>query len=252
MTRFVPIDEFSFGNAQVNNGGGTSEGFQCLDEQCWPNTHNGSTLSGNAAGYSYMLGGSGVRVTFGLVGNNILGTAGRFYSFYGTQIAYPNGETLTFTYQQGVSGGTNYTRPTKIVSNLGYEMQFTYQAGAVGTSQWSTLATATIYNSSDTNTALARHTYGSGGTITDLAMREWSCCSDGMDTALQIADVTMRLPDMTNDSFDATPTTTHTQTPRVAQIESDGVVWTYQGTETTGTGKCTRSHTNGDHRTAQF
>ncbi|MGP1282036.1 MAG: hypothetical protein ACTS1X_03580, partial [Parasphingopyxis sp.] len=240
MTSFVPIDEFSFGNAQVNTGDGTSEGFQCFEFQCWPNTFNGSTLSGSSLGYGFMQGGNGVRVTYGLLGNDTLGTFGRFYSFYGTEIAYPNGETLTFNYSQADSGGTTYTRPASIVSNLGYVMLLSYQSNtAPGTAQWSTLAQATIYSSSDTTTPLARHTYGTSGTITDLAGRQWSCCSDAMDVAIFTSSVTMRLPGMSTDSFVATQASGATA-PRVGQVVNDGVTWTYTATESnpSTTGKC--------------
>ncbi|QLC21230.1 RHS repeat-associated core domain-containing protein [Parasphingopyxis sp. CP4] len=236
MTSTVPIDEFSTGSAQVNTGDGTSEGFQCLQELCWPNAWNGSTMTGGAGGYNYLQGRSGVRVVYGLLGNMTLGTSARFYSFYGTTITYPNGETLTFTYQQGQSGGTTYTRPTTIVSNLGYEMRFTYQSGTPGQAQWSTLARAAIYETGGTVT-LAEHVYGSGGTITDLANREWSCCSDGMDLPNFVSSVTMRLPDMTTDSFVATQASGATA-PRVGQVVSDGVTWTYTATESSGMGKC--------------
>jgi RHS repeat-associated protein len=235
MTLHVPPDP-ALHIARVNAMGGTSEGFQCNGADCWPNVDNGSTLDASSSGGELMQGGSGVRISYYLLGNAWFRSDGWHYSFYGTQVTYPNGETLTFTYDQIANGGTTYTRPSKITSNLGYEMHLAYQSESAG-AQWSTLAQATIYSSSDTNTPLARHTYGTNGTITDLAGREWSCCGDAVESVLQVSAVEMRLPDMTVDSFVATAAS-GTAAPRVGQVISDGVTWTYTGTENTVVDRC--------------
>ena len=156
--------------------------------------------------YTYMQGSTGMVIEFDSVGNLSDNGGTESFSIYPSSISWPNGEFLGFTYTKVAVGGGTRHRPNRISSNLGYEMQLTYQSSNVNVSGWFTLAQATIYRSADTSTALASHTYGTGtpGTITDLAGRVWSCCADMLDSPVQVSAITQRLPGETTDSFVAT------------------------------------------------
>ncbi|WP_338445673.1 RHS repeat-associated core domain-containing protein [Pelagerythrobacter marensis] len=230
---------------QINPGGGTSESFECIEDSCWPVANNGSTLSHNGASvsggrtYYYMQGGTGVRITFDSLVNRQDNGSKEDFALHASSVTWPNGEALTFTYEKVVEIPNVLIRhrPTRVVSNLGYEMRMTYQAGAPDTYQWSQLAQATIYRSADLSTALARHTYGTDGTITDLAGRQWGCCTDLVYTPSTTAAVTQRLPGMGNDSFSATGSGRW-----VTKVVKDGVTWNYAVTPTTVSGRCGYSH----------
>ena len=244
----------SQGSIQLNNGTGTSESFQCLGDDCWPRTYTGSTLiyhggSGALRSYTYMQGGTGMVIEFDSVGNLSDDGGTESFSIYPSSISWPNGESLDFTYDKVAWGDNDFRhRPTKITSNLGYEMQFSYAAGSVNTANWVRLTYAAIFRSADISTALASHTYGTGtpGTITDLAGRTWSCCADALDEQIQVSAVAQRLPDLTTDSFVATASSNGRY---VSGIESDGVDWTYVAVETTVPDHCYPDHCDLDQIT---
>ncbi|MFK7841723.1 MAG: RHS repeat domain-containing protein [Sphingorhabdus sp.] len=161
------------------------------------------------------------------------------FSFYPSWAKYPNGETHTYTYDTHSSPGPGGTvvahRPTKIASNLGFEMRFTYQSNTGGQAGWSRLATATIYKSSAPTTALARNTY-SGSNITDLLGRTWDCgnCADDLHSVPQINATSLKLPGETATSYNVTASTSGTTFAKpVGQVVRDGTTWNYSYTNLT-------------------
>ncbi|RED12667.1 RHS repeat-associated core domain-containing protein [Parasphingopyxis lamellibrachiae] len=233
----------SQGSVQLNPGTGASESFQCISQSCWPRRNSGSTLtmfgSGTLRQMTYMQAGTGMRIVFNSVGNLSDNGATESFSMYPSTITFANGETLTFSYTKTAwSAGTRH-RPWRVVSNLGYEMRLYYRSTNVNTAQWAELTQASIFELGVTSVHLARHQYGTDGSITDLAGRVWSCCQDALDEQVQVSAVTQSLPGESGNSFVATASTNNRY---VSQIVSDGVAWNYNAVETTQPGRCQPFH----------
>ncbi len=221
---------------QVNSGDKTSDSFTCFDGDCQPAKRNGSYINDGAGSLfvTYYQGGTGKRVRFDLQHvNSVTPGATTFVTLYASWIAYPDGERHTFTYDTHSSpgpGGTMFTRrPTKVVSNLGYELHITYQAGAPLSQGWNTVASATIYKSTDLSTPLAQHTY-TDTTVTDLLSRSWTCtnCANRLTVVPQVSSTSTTLPGDTSPSLDVSPSSAGGGIPQVVdQVTRDGMVWSY-------------------------
>ena len=227
------------GTYSVNHGGVTSDAFTC-QPVCLSDTrsgavfqpsfhYNGSQILGSAF---YWEGASGKSIQF----NEQLGSssASGAIAYYGRNVNFADGEALTFTYDTLTYQGSQMKRPVQVTSNLGYTMTLTYHSNDMTNILSQQLKQATIYRTADMTTPLARHTYGTDGTITDLAGRVWSCCSDTLSTG-EIIDFAMQLPDMTGNSFSTasasrTYQTTHgpvTHGNWITRYTRDGVAYDY-------------------------
>lgn len=218
----------------VNGGGVTSSSLSCLSGECESTKLDGSTLAaGLGSGtFDFMQGGSGKRVFFDREMATFNGPNGTEVRYYASWIQYADGERHTFTYDTySVNYGTFilvYHRPSKVSSNNGYEIRFTYQSNTGNTSTWRQITSAGIYQSPTATTPLAEYTY-SGTTATDISGRTWDCdCSFSMDAPPQVNATSLTLPGETSPSYDVVASTAGAQTAHpVGQVTSDGVVWTY-------------------------
>ncbi|USA61385.1 hypothetical protein NCF85_15215 [Qipengyuania citrea] len=218
---------------QVNTGS-TASSLTCLDGECMAANGNGSSLIARIAtrDFTFTEGGTARTIYFDREYNwsNMSG-GGWSFNFYPSWIRYANGEKHTFTYETySASGGLVVRhRPTKVVSNLGYELRLTYQSNTQETTGWWTPSVVTIVKSSAPSTILARHTY-SGTNITDLAGRTYSCggCSFAMGGQPLVNATSLILPGETIASFDATASSAGTTYAKpVGQVVRDGMTWTY-------------------------
>lgn len=222
--------DYSEGNYSVHTGGGSSEGFRCFDFDCTPATGTGSILTVFGTGGSqYRQAGTGAVYHFNLKHVNVLSAGSRTTLYYASSIDYPNGETLTFSYDTATLAGDTFNRtwyrPNQVVSSLGYSLTITYKSNDFNDMAWSSPAQATLYSTSDTTTPIGRLTYGAG-TITDLAGRVTTCagCSNDVGAPVEGPSGSVTLPG------EATPTlqvTSHPTAPVVASVVKDGVSWTY-------------------------
>ncbi|MFC4653748.1 RHS repeat domain-containing protein [Rheinheimera marina] len=179
-----------FQTFSVTFGGNTSEQFSCKMDICESTVTTGSEISGvvtNASSsFIYTQGSTGIRVqynsssSFVSYANNAAINKDREGTWYATAIYYPDGETINISYDKGFDASVNslitFHRPTLITSTLGYQIALTYMSNdlATGTGGWSKLQTATLSKSSATGVALAKYTYGTNGTVTDLSGRSWT------------------------------------------------------------------------------
>ncbi|WP_337881022.1 RHS repeat-associated core domain-containing protein [Rheinheimera sp.] len=179
-----------FQTFSVTFGGNTSEQFSCKMDICESTVTTGSKISGvvtNASSsFIYTQGSTGIRVqynsnsSFISYANNPAVAKDREGTWYATAIYYPDGETINISYDKGFDASVNslitFHRPTLITSNLGYQIALTYMSNdlATGTNGWSRLQTATLSTTSTPGVALAKYTYGTNGTVTDLSGRSWT------------------------------------------------------------------------------
>ncbi|MEP6339131.1 RHS repeat-associated core domain-containing protein [Parasphingorhabdus sp.] len=230
-------------SVQVNNGGATSDSLTCLDDECTASQRNGSEMTIGIASQNatYMQGGSGKKIFFDKVSAWVNSGGTLTYILYPSYVQYADGERHTFTYHSETPTGDprTYYRPTTITSNLGYQLQLTYQAGTVYQAGWSEVATATLNGPSSPN-PVAKNTYVtttvSPGltetTVTDLASRTWTCrnCANSLNTPNNVTNTTMELPTDTSDSYavEAGSFSSATQTYSLSdKVTKDGTEWNY-------------------------
>jgi YD repeat-containing protein len=221
---------YSSGDYSVHTGGSSSEGFRCADFNCDPATGTGSILNVFGTGGSqYRQAGTGALYHFNLKGVNSLSGTTRSTYYYASHISYPNGETISFTYDSyqvtTAIGKPTFYRPNRVDSSLGYYLTITYQSADFNDNAWEAPAQVTLYNTSDPATPLGRLTY-SGNTIIDLAGRVTTCtgCSNAIGAATEWIEGSVTLPG------ESAPTLTVTRHPTanlVSSIVKDGVAWSY-------------------------
>lgn len=218
----------------VHGGGETSDFFDCDDQgDCYSKKRNGSALIDQPGIYEYREGGSGKYIYFDLRhGQQDQVIPGYDFSYLPSYIRFPNGEQLTFGYEEANDQGRIWRRPTTVSSSFGYTMTLTYQVNTYGQYGWSNLAQATIYKSGNMSAPLARLTY-SGDAITDLLGRQWTCsgCLNTLRLPYPSPHTALRLPGETVDTFrtEAQPRTYGSVTHQnwVTKATSDGVEWNY-------------------------
>jgi len=217
---------YTISNHSVHTGTGSSEAFQCIDvDVCTSVTGTGSILEG-AGGFSYTQAGSGARYTFNLKHIKTTGPSPNTVMYYASQVTYPNGETITYTYNTSVLGGNTYYRPTRITSSLGYFITVSYHGNTLGVDDWGGTREAAIYASADPATPLGRLTFGTDGTITDLGGRVFSCsnCANRMGIGEQVWAGTLQLPGEASTTLNVAPVPSK---QLVSSVTKDGVVWNY-------------------------
>lgn len=223
--------EYSIGNYSVHTGTGNSEGFQCIDfDPCYSLTGTGSFLQGSGP-FTFSQAGSGAFYAFNLKHIKTTTNNPNTVLYYASSVSYPNGETLSYTYDTAVLSGLTYYRPTRVTSNLGFFITIAYQGSQLGVDAWGTVGEAAIYASADPATPLGRLTYGSEGTdgtitITDLGGRVFRCraCANSLGTGLETASGMLQLPGEGSQHWQVVSVPSKSL---VASVTKDGVAWNY-------------------------
>ena len=222
----------------VHYGGSESESFTCTENACTNNKANGSRIDygeGTGSSYGFILSPSGAHYTFDKLEYDNGASQDHQVYYYASSVAYPDGETISYTYQSAGTGQGSraMNRLTKLSSNLGYFLTFTYQGSDSTAIPWRTLATATLYKTSDPNTALAQVTYAANGNITDSLGRVYNCsgCQNIVGAFVELPSGTMTLPgessaEETISSYAAVPNN-YGYPQLVNSVVRDGVVWSY-------------------------
>jgi RHS repeat-associated protein len=229
------------GEWTVHTAEGMSESFRCVvdiddGKQCTSVTGSGSALT--YSGNSYRKSGSGERYSLNLV--HVFTTPlpsdldqRLIRQFYASKIEYPDGETISYTYDTAYLSGDPYNRPfyrpNRISTNLGYFLTVTYQSSDLTQPGWGTPSIVALYNINSPATPLARLTNNGNGTVTDLAGRIFQGYNLGtLGLNVEETSFSRTLP------TEGTPTLTVTPAaglPSAAQmigaINKDGVSWTY-------------------------
>jgi RHS repeat-associated protein len=218
------------GSFSVHTGGGASESFKCPDMDCTSVTGTGSTLVPNI--YRFRQGGSGALYNFNLKHVDSQGPTNRSILYYASQVTYPNGETISYSYDTATLAGDPYLRtfyrPNRLTSSLGYYISITYQSNDFSQNAWASVAQATLYAASDPSTPLARLTY-SGNTITDLAGRTFTCtaCANALGNTLETSSGGLTLPTEVSPAHQVAASAQTSTLPIVGSVVLDGVSWTY-------------------------
>lgn len=226
----------------VHTGAAASESFRCPDfEPCDSVTGTGSTLLGATftgdGPFLFRQAGSGARYVFDL---EHLRTTPQgpsdpvMVQSYASSVSYPNGETLTYTYETATLPedqlNRTFYRPTRITSNLGFFIALAYQDDTLGTQGWNRVHQAAIYNNSAPTTPLGRLTYDStAGTITDLGGRVYTCsgCVNSLGSGIQISQGAMRLPGESSPALQVAALPGAPGSGIVGSVTADGVPWSY-------------------------
>jgi RHS repeat-associated protein len=213
----------------VHTMSGTSESFRCPDLACASITGSGSAFIPNAN--FYHRGGSGERYHFNKKHVETTGTNPVTSLYYASSVTYPNGEVITFTYDEFAPPGDpfqrTYYRPNRVSSNLGYSISITYHSGDFANDLWDSPAQATLYKESAPGTPLGRLTYSpDGSTFTDLGGRVYTCggCTNELGAGLERVSGSLALPGETSPTFDATKLSGY---PLVGSVTQEGVLWSY-------------------------
>jgi len=236
---------YAKGNASfsVSYGGKTSDSFKCTASGCEPVDSNGSTLTGtiSANSYIYVQGGTGVKVIYNKESWSRQVTDYNEVGFYASTIIYPDGESLTYSYDV-VVGQTLFDayRPTKVVSNIGYEMHIDYQSNVFDDMGWQAIESAKIMKTGST-VILAKHTYD-GGQLTNLDSRSWQYT--GFYSLLGSSDYaknfTFKRPGNSSNNLSISSATNdyagETHNNFVTKVIRDGQTFNYTYTAKSGTG----------------
>jgi RHS repeat-associated protein len=211
---------------------GTSESFKCPDG-CTSVTGTGSVFIPNLNTYSRA--GSGERYRFNLQHVKTTGTNPVTMRYYASSVTYPNGEFITFEYDEyepiGDPFQRKFYRPNRVTSNLGYFISITYHSGDFASDGWDSVAQATLYKSPAT--PLGRLEYSAdGSTITqygtnDPSGRVYTCqgCENELAAGLERLFGSLELPGETSPTFDADKDPDY---PLVGSVTRDGVLWEYE------------------------
>ena len=224
--------EYVQGNYTVHSGQGT-ESFRCQDDVCESVTGTGSSYLINVNTFTQ----AGSAAVWRFTNKHVKTTTSNpnTIQYYASSVTYPNGEVLTYSYNTamlpGDTLGRTWYRPTSISSNLGYAISITYQYTGTDLTHplWGTPALVTLYKSSDPATALGRLTF-SGGTITDLGGRVYSCtgCANALGSNIETVAGSLTLP---GEGSPTIQTTALAGAPGVGGVVGsatrDGVGWNY-------------------------
>jgi RHS repeat-associated protein len=223
------VGDYAQGSFSVQTASGTSEAFQCSDFDCQSVTGTGSTLAGSGA-FRFRQARTGAVYHYNLKHLKTTGSNPNTVMYYASTIEYPNGETITYTYDTATLPDdmwhSTFYRPTRITSNLGFFITITYNSNNLDGGDWGGVAQASIYASADPATPLGRLTYGAGGTITDLGGRVFSCtgCVNSLGTNMEASSGTSQLPGEPSASVQVVSVPGK---PLVSSVTNDGVQWNY-------------------------
>jgi YD repeat-containing protein len=230
-----------------------SESFQCVnDDQCHNVTYSGSNFT--LANRNVRQAGSGALFVF-----SILQSRSEISSptnprtkeqRYASSVHYPDGEQISYTYEQGfVSGNSfpscttsssgtcqSYFRPTRVGSNTGYYITIDYQYTGTdaANSLWKVPAQAALYSPS--NVLVRRLVYTGYTTITDygnsatnVGGRVFTKSATGGLGFLETNNGSIALPGEASNQLSIVGSTSHgtTTSPLIDSVTRDGVPWTY-------------------------
>lgn len=228
---------YSTASFSVHKGKSSSDSFQCIDFDCQSVTGTGAKF--NQSSYVYYSGSSGDYYKFNLKQiDRLVYTPGSPIDpytekmYYASVVAYADGETISYTYDTALLNGDTFSRtfyrPTRLTSNLGYYITIAYLGNDFNgdTNAWSGVREAALYSNADPNTPLARLTYGTDGSITDIAGRVYYCigCSNSMGSVIERYSVSLKLP---GESAVAKQTASTVNANVINQVTRDGVQWDY-------------------------
>lgn len=212
----------------IHYGGEASESFKCTDGDCTSVMGTGSTFSEGLKNFRRSP--TGEVYKFNVEFTNSPGSGGTVKVYYASEIRYPDGEVLSFTYDTHTEIPYSYRRPTRIDSNLGYYIAITYLSSDFDSPNWGSPATVALHSVSDTVNPLAKFTY-SGDSITDLAGRVYHCagCANSLGSPIESTSVSYTLP---TESTAAKQVTMLSSSPPgfggvVGTVVHDGVAYTY-------------------------
>ena len=216
-------------SVSVDFGQETSDSFTCtFDDVCTNRRGQGSVLDGaiaNGGPYTVTKGGSGAVYTFDRLSfdMNVGGT--RQIIYYASSVVYPDGETISYTYETATPFNRTLYRVTQISSSTGFYIQFSYQGSDPNLNPWSTVAQTTIYQTSAPSTPIERLTYSSTGTITDLAGRVYGCsgCDFRVGGQVELFAAAVTLPGEAG----SVQVVSSTNSSTVTSVVRDGVTWNY-------------------------
>jgi hypothetical protein len=225
----------------VHSGAASSAAFRCIyDDYCYDIKQTGAVIEGavvTGGTYYYTEPQSGAYYTFDrLEYDNGPASPSRQVQYYASSIVYPDGETISFTYETTPYGGRTLYRLTRMSSNIGFYISFSYQSNDTSQNSWRYLAQATLYNASAPSTPIGQLTY-SGDQITDLAGRSFTCtgCVNAPGSPVEWPAysgtyVALTLPTEGSVHLQATSNlspVTGISPPPVTSITRDGVGWSY-------------------------
>jgi RHS repeat-associated protein len=220
----------------VHYGGSSSEGFRCTNDDVCANVKGtGAVVEGsitNGIYYSFTHSPSGAVYIFDQQDYDSGATQNRQIIQYASSATYPDGEVISYTYGTADYYGRTRHRVTKMSSSLGYYVSFSYRGNDViqDVGLWSTLAQATLYNASAPSTPLGQLTYATGGTITDLAGRVYTCvgCTNSVGAPFELSSGSMTLPGEPGAQETVTSILPPTASAGiVSTVVRDGVTWSY-------------------------
>jgi len=220
---------------------GVSESFRCTwsvdGKDCENVNRSGSMLS--FSGGTFRRGGSGEVYSFNLVHlfqnpapSDPIPQRKRLY--YASQIDYPDGEVIRYTYgtaklPSGDPYDRTWYRPIRVDSNLGYYMTITYQGNDLTQVGWGSPSEVTIYSVNAPGVPLARLTDSGSGSVTDLAGRVFQGYSLGtLGVDLEVASYSRTQPTEPTPAVTVAPATgLPSSAPMIGSVNADGVQWNY-------------------------
>lgn len=229
---------FGSSSFSAHIGASTSESFQCAGADCTSVTGTGSKFTKSVTLNSVIShltqAGSGARWAFNSKYSDAVGGSGvRTILYYATQVTYPNGEIITYTYGKVTLGTLILHRPIRIESNLGYFITLSYHSDNDALNEWGQVKDAILYASAAPTVPLQKLAYSNaGGTITDygdrpdLTGRVFTCqgCVNQLGVNMEVASGSTQLP---AESSLALQVSANSSQPVVSSIVRDGVAWNY-------------------------
>lgn len=221
-------------SVSVHTGRSSSESFSCIyDDVCRSLKNNGAVIEGDVVTGSWYIiteGQTGAVYTFDLLEyDSGAAQQSRRVQRYASQIAYPDGEVISLSYDTAVYYNRTLHRVTQISSNIGYHINVTYLSNnsQAETGLWLSPGQATLFKGSDPGTPLAQLTYGgANGAITDLAGRTVYCsnCPNSVGSKVEVSSAAITMPGEGGPALIVSPNPTN---GLVSQVTRDAVAWSY-------------------------
>jgi RHS repeat-associated protein len=229
---------FGSSSFSAHIGSAASESFSCAGADCTSVTGTGSKFTKGVTLNSVIThltqAGSAARWAFNSkYSDSVAGTGVRSILYYATQVTYPNGEIISYTYNKVPWGSVTLHRPTQISSSLGYFISLTYQGDTPTTNEWAQVKDAVLYATAAPTVPLRKLSYANGGgTITDygdrpdLPGRVFTCqaCTNQLGIDPQVASGSNQLP---GEASAALQVNAQAGAYVVASVVKDGVNWSY-------------------------
>jgi RHS repeat-associated protein len=220
------------GTWTVHTGMGTSEEFQCSETaNCGSVTESGSYFRSGFAGGTYKQAGTGAIWSFNIKRADSLSTNGRLMAFSASAVAFPDGETISYTYEEAYLPGTTAVtfRPSRLTDSFGYFIQLSYAPGDPDTPGWDMPSSAALYASSNPTTPLQQINYSwttATQVGTDATTRTFSCDSCILGAAASSTETTSGTSTLPGESAPTLQVSRGAQ-DLVSTVVRDGVTWTY-------------------------